>query len=177
MVIKKIKLLSIMAIVMSCNLQGVMDLKSVTIGMSKENFLILLSAVGLGIVADFYSQRDFDDKGNYTTTGGEEDSAVSDLGFSAAYGTGLTWFENIKDGKNPSLDVNVKQSFLNTLCFWLTKQVTRKDLYKNLNRNSFLLRWVPISVKVDDGAKQLALLAIFRSLLTPVIMAEQAVYV
>lgn len=173
--IKRIKLLSVMALVAtSAAVQCAGDIVDTMLNMGKNNAITLAAAVALANGAYCYSQRDYDDKGAYRTAGGEEDNAVTDGVYSCVYGTGYTVFENLRNGENPSLMANAEQSVVNAVCFWVTKQITRLDAYKNLNRNSFLLRWVPITTKVDEGAKMLATFAIVKSLVGKVVTPAAA---
>ncbi len=163
--LKQIRLLSIMTLAATCNLQSAMDLDSV-LNMGTNNAVTLATAALIAEGAYCYSQREFDDKGMYRTVGGEDDSALTDVGYSCAYGAGFTALKNIANNQNPTLTANAKESLVNSLCFWLTKQITRQAAYKDLSRNSFVLRWVPITTKIDDGVKQLVTFAVVRSLMS-----------
>lgn len=161
---KTIKLLSLMTLAATCNTYAEVSLLDRTLNMGTNNALTLATAVALAEGAYCYSQREFDDKGMYRTVGGEDDSSITDLGYSCAYGTGLTALKNIANNENPTLTANLKESLINSFCFWVTKQVTRQAAYKDLSRNSVFLRWVPITTKVDDGVKQLVTFAVVKSL-------------
>jgi len=170
--LKQIKLLSIMALVMTGTMQAdeKKDLLTYALNMGNTNAATLAVAAVLAEGAYCYSQRDFN-KDGYKTIGGEEDTPVSDAFYCLSYGTAETAIKNIVTGvtDDATWQGNAEKSLVNSLCFWITKQITRQDAYKNLNRNSFLLRWVPDTNKVDDGAKYLATLAIVKMLVGKIV--------
>src|SRR3990167_9829355 len=96
--LKQIKLMSVMALVLTNTIESATDMLTAALNMGNTNAATLAAAALLAEGAYCLSQRDFDDKGNYRTVGGDDDSMTSDIPYSCAYGTGMTVLENIRDG-------------------------------------------------------------------------------
>ena len=133
------------------------------------------AAVVASMFADDMSKREYDDKGAYKTISTSEvDPMVTDAVYCLAEGAGYAAVNQwLCEKEDMSIKQGVSNSLVSAAALFVVEQAKNMGMFRSLNRNNALFRWVPWSVKCDEAVAKSVLCIVatrlFNQMVAPVV--------